>query len=245
VKGRVLALSRARRIVTDHSRFAQKMPMGVLTRTINVAPLMAARAVATPRPPLTALFVKAFALVAQDSPPFRQAYVKLPWPHIYEYPVSIASLVVERSFEGEDVIFLGRVKDPASRPVDEIAGLIAEAKAQPVESVRDFRRALAFARVPLLLRRALWWLGMNIGRQRPNFFGTFGVSVLGGDGVEVVHPVSPWTIFLSYGPISANGDVRVLLAFDHRVMDGAVVSRGFTALETALNGALVAEITQR
>lgn len=242
MKGRSIGLSLARRILSDHSRTAQRMPMGVLSQTINIAPLMAARAAVEPRPPLVALFVKAFGLVAQDTPAFRQAYVKLPWPHIYEYPTSVASLVVERRLMDEDIILPGRIKDPASRSIGEIAETIRDVKTLPVESIRDFRRALSIARLPLLLRRLLWWVGMNIGRQRPNFFGTFGVSVLGGNGTRIVYPVSIWTMFLTYGPIATNGDVEILLAFDHRVMDGAVVSSGFKALEAALNGAVSAEL---
>ncbi len=93
----------------------------------------------------------------------------------------------------------------------------------------------------MLIRRAIWWLGMNIGRQRPNYFGTFGVSVLGSTGTSVVYPVSPWPVFVTYGPIAADGSVEVLLAFDHRVMDGAVVARAFGALEAALNGPVAEE----
>jgi hypothetical protein len=242
MRGRSIPLSRPRRIVADHCHFARKTPLGVIKRTIKIKPAMDARSTMTIRPGWTALFIKAFALVAHDTPAFRQAYVKLPWPQLYEYPMSIASLVVERPYQNEDALFLGRIKDPANRSIGEIGELISTAKTAPVESIRDFARALQFARLPMLLRRALWWLGLNIGRQRPNYFGTFGVSVLGGDGASVVYPVSPWTVFLSYGPIAANGDVDVLLAFDHRVMDGAVVSRAFAQIEAAMNGPVCEEI---
>ncbi len=115
MKGRRIALSRARRIVSDHCHFARKTPLGVLRQTINIAPLVAARAAAAARPSWTSLFIKGFALVARYSPPLRQAYVKLPWPHLYEYPSSVASVVVERVIDGEDVIFIRRIKDPAAR----------------------------------------------------------------------------------------------------------------------------------
>jgi hypothetical protein len=245
MRGRSIPLSRPRRIVSDHCHFARKTPLGVIKRTINIKPALEARGRSSVRPGWTALFTKAFALVARDTPAFRQAYVKLPWPQLYEYPISIASLVVERPYQNEDALFLGRIKDPASRSIAEIAEAITLAKTAPVESIRDFNRALQFARVPMLLRRAIWWLGLNIGRQRPNYFGTFGVSVLGGDGASIVYPVSPWTVFLSYGPIAENGDVDVLLAFDHRVMDGAVVSRAFVQIEDAMNGPVRAEVSTR
>jgi hypothetical protein len=242
MKGRSIPLSRARRIVSDHSYFARKTPQGVLRQIINIEPMVEARAAAKPRPSWTSLFIKAFALVAQGSPPLRQAYVKLPWPQLYEYPVSVASLVVERSFEDEDVIFTRRIKDPANRPLTEIAATIEEAKTAPIETITDFKKALQLGRAPTLIRRAFWWLGMNIGRQRPNYFGTFGISVLGATGTTIVYPVSSWSVFVSYGPIAADGSVEIVLAFDHRVMDGAVVARAFGALEATLNGPVAAEV---
>ncbi len=244
MRGRFITLSRARRIVADHCHFARKTPTGVLYKTINIAPLLAARGAAKTKLPYPALFLKGFALAAQEHAAFRRSYVKFPWPHLYEYPASVASVVVEREFEGEDALFLARIKDPASRTLSEIAEIITSAKTAPVESNKDFRLALRVAYLPQVLRRILWWFGLNIGRQRPNYFGTFGLSVLGAGGVDVGFPISPWTMFISYGPISPAGDVRITLGFDHRTMDGAVVTRGFDSLEKALNGPIAAELAK-
>jgi hypothetical protein len=135
MRGRSIPLSRPRRIVSDHCHFARKTPLGVIKGTINIGKAMEIRAKVARRPSWTTLFIKAFALVAKDTPAFRQAYVKLPWPQLYEYPMSIASLVVERPYQGEDALFLGRIKDPASRDLPEISDLISTAKTAPVESV--------------------------------------------------------------------------------------------------------------
>ena len=50
------------------------------------------------------------------------------------------------------------------------------------------RRALAIARLPLPLRRLLIWLSLNIGRQVPNFMGTFAISALGSHGARSSTP---------------------------------------------------------
>lgn len=242
MRGRFVSLSRPRRIVADHCHFARKTPTGVLKRTINIAPLIRARADAAKKIPWFALFLKGYAIVAQQHAPLRRVYVKLPWPHLYEYPGSVASLVIERDYHGEDALFLARLKNPESRSVIEIAEKVAELKAAPIESVKDFRLALQFALIPLLPRRLLWWIGMNIGRQRANYFGSFGMSVLGAEGTRVNFPISPWTSFMSYGPIAGNGDVEIVIGFDHRVMDGAVISRAMGDLEKALNSAVADEI---
>ena len=41
---------------------------------------------------------KAYAQVAAGSPPLRRVYSKLPWPHLYELPQSVASVIVERDW---------------------------------------------------------------------------------------------------------------------------------------------------
>ena len=48
--------------------------------------------------PWPVVFAKAYALVAAGSPPLRRVYVKLPWPHLYELPRSVASIIVERDW---------------------------------------------------------------------------------------------------------------------------------------------------
>src|ERR1700674_2864386 len=42
--------------------------------------------------------------------------------------------------------------------------------------VRASRKILLATRLPLLIRRLLWWIGLNWARQRANYFGSFGVT---------------------------------------------------------------------
>jgi len=144
---------------------------------MNLGPLIAVRAACSDRPGWPALFAKAFALVARDLPGLRRAYCKFPWTHLYEYPVSVAAVAIEREYEGEPVVFFLQIKDPVALPVTEITRLLRAAQMVPVNKVKSFRRALRVARLVRPLRRLIWWLGLNIGRQRANYFGTFGVSV--------------------------------------------------------------------
>jgi hypothetical protein len=96
--------------------------------------------------------------------------------------------------------------------------------------------------LPRPLRRALWWVGLNWGRQRANYFGTFGLSVYSALKAESLHPLSPVTTLLNYGPISPGGDVDVRIIYDHRVMDGATVARVLGRLEEILNTVIVEEL---
>jgi len=101
---------------------------------------------------------------------------------------------------------------------------------------------MQFSVLPRPLRRLLWWLGLNIGRQRPNFFGTFAVSVYSALNSESLHPLTPLTTVLNYGVINSDGDVNVRIVYDHRVMDGATVARALARLEEILNTSIVEEL---
>src|SRR5690606_3357470 len=101
MRGRSLPLSLARKLVVDLTRL--HVPSVPVQRVMNIAEVVKARAECRDRPALSAIFAKAYALAAKDIPILRRAYVKLPTPRLYEYPISTASMVVEREFQGEMV----------------------------------------------------------------------------------------------------------------------------------------------
>ena len=115
-------------------------------------------------------------------------------------------------------------------------------KSAPIDSIADFRRALAIARLPLPLRLLLVWISLNIGRQVPNFMGSFAISALGSHGAAIIDTISVWSSFLNYGPIAPDGGVDVYLSVDHRVIDGGLAARAIRALEAALNGPVLDEL---
>ena len=89
------------------------------------------------------------------------------------------------------------------------------------------------------------WLGLNIARQRANYFGTFQLSVYSGLGAESLNPLTPLTTLLNYGPIAEDGSVTVRIHYDHRVMDGANVARALNRFEQILNGVVAEEVAQQ
>jgi hypothetical protein len=242
MRGRAVPLSRPRRLICDLMHFAAGVPTVPVQRTMNLAPVVAARRSCSDRPPWTALFAKAFALVAADVPALRQAYCKFPWPHLYEYPHSVASIAVERDVDGSPAIFALRIKGPETRSLTELKDIVREATTAPVATIGSFQRALSVSGWPRLVRRAIWWLGLNIGRQRANYFGTYGISVYSALGAESLHPLSPLTVTLNYGVIAKDGTVVVRIIYDHRVLDGATVARALARLEQVLNTTICAEL---
>ena len=169
MRGRRIALSPPRRLLTDLSRLSRGFPRVTLLTRINVAALVEPRDQA--RIPWPVVFAKAYALVAAGSPPLRRVYVKLPWPHLYELPQSVASIIVERDWphdggSGEKALFLGRLKAPDTATLPNLATRMLALKSAPIDSIADFRRALAIARLPLPLRACCWSGSASISAGR-------------------------------------------------------------------------------
>jgi hypothetical protein len=242
MRGRRIALSRARRLVIDFLHFARGVPTVPVQRRVKLQPVIDARAALADRPAWTAIMVKAFALVSGEVPELRRAYCKFPRPHLYEVPTPVASIVIERDYEGEKAILIGRIKDPGALSLTELTQRLRAFNETPVDEVKDFARALRLVSYPRPIRRVLWWLGLNWGRQRGRHFGTFGVSVYSALGAESLHPLSPLTTILNYGVFSPDGEVDLRVIYDHRVMDGATVARALGRMDEVLNGAIVEEL---
>jgi hypothetical protein len=240
MRGRTVPLSPVRKLVVDLTRL--RAPTVPVQRVMDLSSLVAARDALTDRPAWVAIFAKAYALLSDEMPILRRAYVKLPTPRFYEYPVTTASIVVERDFGSEMAVLTLLIRDPANLPVEELSRRIRHAKTAPVEEIKSFKRMLDLARWPTPIRRMIWWLGLNIGRQRGNYFGSFGVTVYSGLGAESLHPLSPLTATMNWGVIGEDGKVAVRIMYDHRVMDGSEIARTLERLEAKLAGALVDEL---
>jgi len=240
MRGRSIPLTPLRRLVIDLTYFA--VPSIPVERRMALGKLAALRAACPERPAWTAIFAKAFAIVARDMPVLRRAYVRLPLPRLYEYAESTASIAVEREHDGDVGLLFFRIVSPDKVPLIELSRMIRSAATTPVEEVSVFRRALRVSRLPLLLRRIMWWIGLNAGRPRGNYFGTFGVSVYANLGAESLHPISPLTTVINYGIIRSDGETAVRAMYDHRVMDGTAVATALQRLEDALDTAIADEL---
>ena len=236
-----MGLSRPRRFMLDMLHFAKQLPSIPVQRRMNLKAVAAARLEAG-RPCWPAVFLKAYALVAEQMPALRRAYVQLPWPHIVEYSKSVASVAVERDLDGEPAVFYGRISSPARYSVAVLDERIVEFSTAPIPTVKPFRKLLSFARWPGPLRRLGMWLALNIAPTRAAQFGTFGLTVYSALGAESLHPISPLTTTLTYGVIGADGSVDVRLIYDHRVLEGTTVARALKLLEDRLTGEVADEL---
>jgi len=139
-------------------------------------------------------------------------------------------------------VFAGSIKNPASRSLPELVEILRRFNEAPLAEIKEVRRVLMFGRLPWPLRRSLMWLGLNIGRQRANFFGTFALSVYSALGAESLRPLAPCPVVLNYGFMAPDGSVNVRFNYDHRVMDGGTVARALQSFERILTEAIVGEL---
>lgn len=242
-KGVVFPLSVPRRLIADLLHFANRVPSIPLSRLMDVSSLIAARRSHPARPSWSVIFMKAYAQVAVEHPPLRRALLEWPLERIYEHPQTNCSLAIERSFEGEEGVFFGMFRAPEGQTLGELQRSLIEFKTTPLMEIGFFRRMVRISRLPTPIRRFLWSVSLNLsGRARSKRFGTFGVTTLGGRGVEQIHPLSPLTSTLTFGPIDPKGKVTVKIIYDHRVLDGAYVARRLVDLEQILNGAILEEL---
>lgn len=221
---------------------SKRVPFVSLARPLNIRGLLEARAQAAVRPGWAAIFVKAFALVAKEQPVLRTLYVKWPMPAFYELPRSVAMVAIARVEDGQDCVLPQKVTAPDEMSLAEVDAMIRHAKEAPIEQVPAFRKILRTTRLPLPLRRLFWAIGLNFGRQRANYFGSFGVTSVAAYGAGQLHAMSPGPFVLSYGVEKPDQSIDVVLRWDHRITDAALIAKVLNRLEQVLNTEIAGEL---
>ena len=153
---RTLSLSVPRRIICDLLAFAKAIPTVPVQRQMNVSSVAAARSRLGPAvdtPSWCAIFTKAYAITALRFPELRRAYLSVPWAHLYEHSHSIASIAIERRYEGENAVFWGHLRRPERQPLRELQAYLRRDKDDPIRNFGLFRRMLLVGRLPWLVRR--------------------------------------------------------------------------------------------
>jgi len=238
--GRYFPVSDFRRLVTDLMHFSGKVPSVTVERRMNLASLVAARQACTPTPTWSAIFIKAYGIVAARTPILRTSYLTFPWPRMYEHAVNIATLNIDRQLAEERVVLYAHIESPESLPLRDLDAIIREYQEKPVEDIPSYRRAVGLSRVPWPFRRFAWWAVLSImGPIRCRHFGTFAITSLGALGAGITHLLPLITTQLHYGMIDRAGGLEMRLSFDHRVLDGATAAQVLADLESVLLGEIV------
>jgi hypothetical protein len=230
----------ARRLVIDLMHAS--VPLVVVRRTMKLERLVKARATLAARPGWSTLIAKAFSIVAREEPWLRTFYLRWPWPHFYEVPKSLPMVAMVRDDFDEDVPLMLKIGPAAEMALANIEAVMKAGKTAPIDDVSSFRRYLTTARLPLPLRRVLWWIALNFGRQRAKRFGTFWITSLASLGIETVVARTPGPSLISYGLVRADHTMELLFHWDHRVYNGILAARALARLEDVLNTEIADEL---
>jgi hypothetical protein len=242
MRGTVRKISMPRRLVADLMHASIRVPFVSLRRSLDIRQLLEARALAAEPPGWAAMFVKAFSLVAKEQPILRTLYAKWFRPSFYELPRSVGMIAIARVEDGEDCVLPQKVTAADELPLTEVDAQIRHAKDAPIAEVPAFRKVLRATRLPLPLRRLAWLLGLNFGRQRANYFGSFVVTSVAAYGGGELHALSPGPFILSYGVVEPDQTIDVVIRWDHRITDAALIAKVLTRLEQVLNTEIAAEL---
>lgn len=236
-------LPRSRALTCDVLHYHRKVPTCAHDRRCDLNALANTRQNSPRRISWSLLFIKAFGLVAREFPVLRQIYQPWPWPHIYEHPVSVGMLAIQREHQGEPWLFWGRFSEPESHSLISMQIALDCYLTEPIQDI--FQRQWQLSAFPTPIRRLFWWWTLNAaGSKRPRRAGTFFLTTLAGQGAEIQHPPAFLTSNLTYGPFDEQGRSRVTIAYDHRLTDGLQIARCLSALEETLNGPIAAELEQ-
>ena len=223
--------------------FSQRVPTVTVDRRMRLAPLIDARRLCDPKPTWTALITKAYAIVSAREPLLRRAYMSFPWPRFFENPKTIATVNIGRRVGTENVVLHAHIRSPENRTLAQIDAIVHSFMETPVEQIDSYRRVTRVSHLPGSLRRLLMWATLNLfGRRRCHNFGTFGLTSVAGQGAGLLNLVPLLTTTLHHGLFDETGGLEMRLAFDHRVLDGALAAAALAHLEKTLLGEILAEV---
>src|SRR5215213_3059888 len=170
-RGFDLPLSLPRRLIGDLMHFVNKVPTVPVERRMNLASVAAARDRAAPKPSWCAIFTKAWGMTCAAHPALRRIYLGFPYERLYQHPISVASVAVERPYGEENGVFFTQLRAPEQHALTDLDQRIKWFKDRPLGSSSIMRRQLLVARLPRPIRRMIWWLGLNLdGRLRVRMF---------------------------------------------------------------------------
>ncbi len=134
VSGHRLSLSVPRRLIGDLMHAARGTPIITFERRVDLSAVCAVRAQMAHPPSWALLLAKAFGAVAAKNPELRRAYLRFPWPHLWEANESVAAVAVEREYRGEPGVFFGFLRAPEKATLQELTTILTGWKTSPVEN---------------------------------------------------------------------------------------------------------------
>ncbi|MBF9068415.1 2-oxo acid dehydrogenase subunit E2 [Streptacidiphilus fuscans] len=183
------------------------------------------------------LLVKAAAEVVAEVPEARSV-LRAGWlrPKIAEAQQIHAKVLFDRTVAGTRCVLSGVVESVPELSALQVQEAVDAFKdADPEDPQGPFAAQKKMRGLPLPLARLIYRAAMRDPGRRAALQGVFSVTSVGQEQVRVIYPMISGTLGFGIGrirdvPVAVDGQVRigpvctVSLAFDHRVVDGAVAS---------------------
>jgi len=169
-------LPAGRGCVNDVATLALDIPLFPVDRLMRLDGVAAARQAAEVRIGWAAIFLKAYAVVARETPALRSWLAGRFRQRIATSSESVAVLAVNRGDGGDDRLFFARLSQPDTTPLPLLQASIDRFVTRPVEEA--YRRQLELESVPGWLRRTiLRWNMRSTSPKRVTRIGTFSLSL--------------------------------------------------------------------
>lgn len=243
--GKRIKMSNGRRLVGDVIEQANKMPLAAFAGEFDTGLVYQFRRQTRPKISWNVLYMKAYAAVCKNNPQLRQSFVSFPRGHFYQHDHVVCLMTIAREFEGEERLFFARFNRPEQETLKDLQERYDYYRTAPIKEVKQFRHQIMFARMPKPVRRLGWWFMNSLWPQKRSMhMGTFGMSFSGYKGVYGTKHLGTNTTILGVDPFPRKGVSRLLLTFDHRVMDGTPVTRFMQELQHIMTTAIKVELAQ-
>ncbi|MET9264255.1 2-oxo acid dehydrogenase subunit E2 [Amycolatopsis sp. NPDC004079] len=217
-----------------------------LDTEVDMTAVLAHRAAAGKRYSLVSYVLRAAGEVLARHP---EANAAVRGTRIAHYPAVHGKLTLDKHIDGCRVVLSTVVEDVDTAGLEEIQRQVERHRDSDPATMPDYAGVRLLHRVPGPVAGVLYRLGVRPLGRRPRVFGTVAVTSLGHRAVDSFHSVGGTTVTLGVGrvldrPVAADGAVavapvmRLSLAFDHRVIDGAEAADVLTEIKQALESCL-------
>lgn len=167
------------------------------------------------------------------------------FPKLAHFDRVHAKLALDKVLHGQRVVLAAVLPDVHTAGLDELQDLVERHRDTDPHTSPAFARLRALHLLPPPVGRLLFRLAGRSLAKRPELAGTVAVTSLGHQPVDGFHSVGGTTITLGLGqvaerPVVRDGEVtvapvlRLSLAFDHRVVDGAEAAEVLAGIKQRL-----------
>jgi len=169
------------------------------------------------------------------------------WPKIARHDSVDAKVTLDKSLDGHRVVLSTVFPGTDTATLEQIQERVAHFRDGDPATMPEFTGARMLHKLPAALGRLAFAAGVRPLSRRAGMFGTFAVTSLGHRPVDGFHSVGGTTVTLGVGriadrPVVRDGEIavapvmRLNLAFDHRVIDGAEAADLLADIKDGLEG---------